>query len=226
MPHNIFEKISHNWWNKQGPCEPLHSLNATRFNYIKNTSIIKNKTILDIGCGGGILSEKLALHGAKVTGIDISNSLINIAKTHSKLKNLKIIYKNYDINTFCKENNKKFDIIICMEILEHINKKNSFFKNLKFLSTSNGLLFISSINKTIETYIYIILFGEYINQKIEKKTHLYENFISINEIKYNLNKINFTIQNIKNLKYNPLLKYSIISKNIPKNYIIKIRNEN
>lgn len=226
MNKNVFEKISNMWWNKNGPCQPLHVLNSIRFNYIANTSNIKNKTILDLGCGGGILSEKLALHGAIVTGIDTSTSLINIAKRRSHAEKLNINYQNCDINDFYKKNKAKFDIIICMEMLEHINEKNTLLNTCKLISNDNGLIFISSLNKDIKTYAYIILSGEYLSQKIEKKTHLYETFISIYELKTELTKLNFKIENIKGLKYNAISNYAKISNNSIQNYIIKIKNEN
>lgn len=225
MSKNVFEKISDIWWNKTGPCQPLHVLNSIRFNYIKNNSSIKNKTILDIGCGGGILSEKLALHGGLVTGIDTSKSLINIAKNRSTTKNLCINYQNCDINTFYK-NNKKFDIIICMEMLEHTNEKISLINTIKLISNKNGSIFISSLNKDIKTYTYIILSGEYISQKIEKKTHFYETFISIHELKQQFTTLNLKIKDIKCLQYNAILNYAKISRKAIQNYIIKIKNEN
>lgn len=221
---NIFELISKNWWEKTGPCKPLHTLNTIRFNFIKKHTKINKKNILDIGCGAGILSEKLSLHGGMVTGIDISKKLINIAQQHSQKNKLQINYQHSNIENFIKKNDKKFDILICTEVLEHLNNPEILIKLCKKANHEKSDIFLSSLNKNIITYINIILLGEFISKKLKKNTHNYNKFISIHNLKNILNKEKLYIKNIKGLIYNPILNYAKISNNYNINYLIHITN--
>ncbi|HFL8824388.1 MAG TPA: bifunctional 2-polyprenyl-6-hydroxyphenol methylase/3-demethylubiquinol 3-O-methyltransferase UbiG [Candidatus Azoamicus sp. OHIO1] len=219
-----FKFISENWWDLNGPCKALHSLNNVRLNYIKNKTPITNKNIIDLGCGGGILSEKLTLHNGNVTGIDNSKELILIAKNHSK--NKKTQYLNYDIENFSKTNKNKFDIIICMEVIEHIKDPIKLINLCKEILNINGDIFLSSLNKNIKTYLNMIFFGEYITKKIPKGTHLYNNFISPKYLNEILKINNLEIIDIKGIKYNPLTNLSKISNNPNNNYIAHIKKTN
>ena len=138
-----FEKIYKKWWLINGPCKALHALNTSRVDFIINKTNIKKKKILDIGCGGGILSESLQKLGANVTGIDISKKLIKTAKNHAKKQNLNIKYINIDINDFFKKNKKKFDIILCMELIEHINNPEKLINSCNKMIKKKGKIFIS-----------------------------------------------------------------------------------
>ncbi len=218
-----FEKIYKKWWLINGPCKALHALNASRVDFIINKTNIKKKKILDIGCGGGILSESLQKLGANVTGIDISKKLIKTAKNHAKKQNLNIKYINIDINDFFKKNKKKFDIILCMELIEHINNPEKLINSCNKMIKKKGKIFISSINKIIKSYIYIILVGEFISKIIPKGTHNYNKFISPYNLNKILNKNGLNIKEIKGIKYNPIFNYSFITDNISTNYITYIK---
>lgn len=219
-----FKYLSKKWWETQGPYKTLHFINNTRFNYIRNKAKINEKKILDIGCGGGILSEKLKTHGGIVTGIDISNELINIAKIHNKNNNIE--YYNCDILELKTKQNKKYDIITCMEVLEHVKNQDSFIKTCKQKLKNKGSLFISSLNKNINTYIKIILLGEYVSNIIPKGTHLYEKFITPKSINLILKKYKLNIIEIKGIDYNPVTNQAKITNDIKNNYIMHIKNKN
>lgn len=220
---NIFDIISKKWWDKKNICQPLHIINNIRFNYIKSKTNIINKNILDLGCGGGILTEKLAQHGAKITALDKSKELIKIAKSRLIFSSIKINYLNIDIMNFLKKCQTKFDIIICMELLEHIENKQPIINLSKNILNENGTIIISSLNKNILTYIKIILFGEFILKKLHKNTHIFNKLIKLDEIKKYENKLKIT--DIKEIKYDSIFKYSKINK-IPKmNYILTLKHD-
>lgn len=222
----IFDIISEKWEKISNTFTPLHIINNIRFNYIKSKTIIKKKTILDLGCGGGILTEKLAKHGAKVIGLDKSKDLIKIANTRRvAVKNYNIKYINCSLHNFTKNYKKKFDIIICMEIIEHIKNKNQLIKLIKKMSHENSVIILSSLNKNILAYIYMILFGEYITKKITQNTHNYQDFIKLKQIKEYTKLNKFEISDIKELIYNPILNFAKIGFTPKINYILTFKNE-
>lgn len=219
---NIFDIMSKNWWNKRNICQPLHIINNIRFNYIKSKTNILNKNILDLGCGGGILTEKLAKHGGKITALDKSKELIKIAKSRSNFLSMQINYLNIDIINFLKNCQANFDVIICMELLEHLENEHHVIHLLKNILNKNGIIIISSLNKNILTYIKIILFGEFILKKLHKNTHIFNKLIKVYKMKNYENKLK--IIDIKEIKYDPIFKYSKINK-IPKiNYILTLKH--
>ncbi|QQG46883.1 MAG: bifunctional 2-polyprenyl-6-hydroxyphenol methylase/3-demethylubiquinol 3-O-methyltransferase UbiG [Candidatus Azosocius agrarius] len=218
-----FDKLSLNWWNyNEKNYNPLHTLNITRLKFICSNIILKNKLVLDIGCGGGILSESLSKKGALVTGIDTSKKAITIAKKHAKLSNLNIFYK---INTIEEYNNKnKYDIITCMEILEHMPNHNLLIKKCKNLLKKNGHIFLSSINKTTISLLKTILIGEYIFNIMPINTHSYHKYINLKKLTQIIKNNNLKIKITNGIIYNPLSKFTILSKNNSTNYILHIQN--
>lgn len=218
----FFNKKFKNYKQKIKIFLPLHIINNLRFNYIKSQSKIEKKTILDVGCGVGLLTKKLAAHGANIIGIDKSKEFIKIAKSYNH--NEKINYLNCSLASFCKKYEEKFDLIICTELIEHIKNKNNIISLLKKLSHKNSIIILSSLNRNILTYINTILFGEYITKILDKNTHYYKNFINLNEIYSYFQKKNLKIKDIKNLSYNPMLNYSSLKDKNNINYIITIIN--
>ncbi|HIH2763303.1 MAG TPA: bifunctional 2-polyprenyl-6-hydroxyphenol methylase/3-demethylubiquinol 3-O-methyltransferase UbiG [Candidatus Azoamicus sp.] len=201
--------------------KPLYLLNDIRFNYILKRIDIKFKYILDLGCGIGLLSEKLALHGGIVTGIDKSKFLIKIASKNAIINKLNINYICYDF-LFIKNVDFKFDLIICTEVLEHIN---DFFKLLNFfekISKKNTLIFLSSLNKNFLSYFKIIFLGEFVSKNLNKNTHKYEQFINSFSLKIHLEHFGFIINDIKYLNYNFLFKYAFLETNRSANYLVEL----
>ena len=203
--YEVFNKLSEEWWDENGKFKVLHQIRQIRIQYILNqfkNKKIKNLDILDLGCGGGLICEPLSRLGANVTGIDFVKNNISVAKLHAKQKKLSIKYINQDIEELALI--KKFDLIILFEVLEHLEDWKKFLikinKNLK----SNGLIIISTINRTLISKYLAIYFAENILKWIPKGTHNHNKFIKPNEIKKCLESYNLKLKNIEGLVFNPI----------------------
>ena len=227
-----FSKMASEWWDPDGKFKPLHKFNPIRIRYIKenitNNFKIKNKkkplsgiSILDIGCGGGLLSEPMCRLGADVTGIDASDKNIKIAKIHSKKNNLKI---NYLCSSPEKlKVKKKFDVILNMEIVEHVEDINFFLKSSSNLLKKNGLMFIATINKTLKSYIFAIVGAEYILRWLPIGTHEWDKFVKPESLKEILNKNNLSLKRLDGMNFNAIKDEWSISNNLSVNYIAKFK---
>ena len=223
-----FSKIAEEWWNPEGKFKPLHKFNPIRISYIKNNIIstfkLKNKKrplegtkILDIGCGGGLLSEPMCRLGANVTGIDASKKNIDIAKLHAKKGNLNI---NYVCSSPEKmDSNKKFDVILNMEIIEHVEDVNIFIESCSTLLKKNGIMFVATLNKTLKSYIFAILGAEYIMRWLPIGTHEWEKFVKPEELINISNKKKLTLKKLDGMKFNLLTDEWKLSSDKSINYI-------
>ena len=225
-----FSKIAEEWWNPEGKFKPLHKFNPIRISYIKENIIktfklenkktpLKNLKILDIGCGGGLLSEPMSRLGAKVTGIDASDKNINVAKLHSKKNNLKINY-------FCSSPEKfkikdKFDVILNMEIVEHVEDVSLFLKSCTELLKKNGIMFVATLNKTLKSYIFAIIGAEYILRWLPIGTHEWEKFVKPDELTSILEKNKLKLDRIDGMNFNILTNEWSVGKDKSVNYIAK-----
>ncbi len=225
-----FSKIAEEWWNPEGKFKPLHKFNPIRISYIKE-NIIKtfklnyNKTplkkikILDIGCGGGLLSEPMCRLGAKVTGIDASDKNIKVAKLHSKKNNLRIDY-------FCSSPEKfnvkdKFDVILNMEIVEHVEDVNFFLKSCSKLLKKNGIMFVATLNKTLKSYIFAIVGAEYILRWLPIGTHDWEKFLKPEDLISILKKNDLSLDRLDGMNFNLIRNKWSVSNDKSVNYIAK-----
>ena len=227
-----FSKIAEEWWNPTGKFKPLHKFNPIRIKYIKNNLIndfsLKNKKkplnglkILDIGCGGGLLSEPLARLGAKVTGIDPLKRNIEIAKHHLKKSKLNIKYYNFSPEKFVTKN--KYDVILNMEIVEHVDNVDIFIKqSSKFLKKS-GIMFIATLNQTLKSYIVAIIGAEYILKWLPIGTHDWQKFVKPDELIKICKKNSLSIKKIDGVSFNPIADKWNVSKDISVNYITKFK---
>ena len=225
-----FSRLAEEWWDVNGKFKPLHMFNPIRIEYITNNikkhfKVKKDKVhyleglnILDIGCGGGLISEPMARLGANVTGIDASEKNINVAKLHSKKNGLKINY----INT-SPENLKdieKFDIILNLEIVEHVDNVNLYIRSCYKLLKKNGLMFTATLNRSFISYIKAIIGAEYILRWLPIGTHDWNKFIKPEELEKFLSEEKFSTWDIKGLKFNPFLNKWKKSSDLSVNYII------
>ena len=225
-----FSKIAEEWWNPEGKFKPLHKFNPIRISYIKeniiktfhlelNKTPLKNIKILDIGCGGGLLSEPMCRLGADVTGIDASNKNINVAKIHSKKSNLKI---NYICSSPEKLNVKnKFDVILNMEIVEHVEDVNFFLKSCSNLLKKDGIMFIATLNRTLKSYLFAIIGAEYVLRWLPIGTHEWEKFLKPEELTSELKKNNLKLDRLDGMKFNILTDKWSVSNDKSINYIMK-----
>ena len=203
---NIFDELSNEWWNETGNFEALHSFNPIRIKFILNLigKSIKSLNILDIGCGGGILCEPLARLGANVTGIDENKKAILVAREHAKKMNLKINYKLGNITDINFQ--KKFDVITCMEVLEHVDSVDLLIKKSRESLNSGGFFVGSTINQTITSYLTAIFFAENILKIVPKTTHEWTKFIRPNKLKKLLIMNEFSNIQFQGVFYNFLKK--------------------
>ena len=203
---NIFDELSNDWWNETGSFEALHSFNPIRIKFILNLigKSIKSLNILDIGCGGGILCEPLARLGANVTGIDENEKAILVARKHAKKMNLRINYKKGNITDVSFQ--KKFDIITCMEVLEHVDSVDLLIKKSRESLNNGGFFVGSTINQTITSYLTAIFFAENILKIVPKNTHEWNKFIRPNKLKKLLLTNEFSNVKFQGVFYNFLKK--------------------
>ena len=225
-----FSKMANEWWDPEGKFKPLHKFNPTRIKYIKENIInnfkLKNKfrplsgiNILDIGCGGGLLSEPMSRMGANVTGIDASKKNIKIAKHHSKKNKLKI---NYLCSSPEKlKIKKKFDVILNMEIVEHVEDIDFFLKSCSKLLKKNGLMFVATINKTLKSYIFAIVGAEYVLRWLPIGTHEWEKFVRPEDLKKILIKYDLSLDKLEGMNFNIIKDEWSISRDLSVNYIAK-----
>jgi 2-polyprenyl-6-hydroxyphenyl methylase / 3-demethylubiquinone-9 3-methyltransferase len=225
-----FSKMASEWWDPKGKFKPLHKFNPIRIKYIKENIIndfkLKNKkkplekiNILDIGCGGGLLSEPMQRLGANVTGIDASSKNIKIAKLHAKKNKLNIRY-------LCSSPEKmkiakKFDVILNMEIVEHVEDIQFFLKSSSKLLKKNGLMFVATINKTFKSYVFAIVGAEYILRWLPIGTHEWEKFVKPNDLKNILKDNNLVLNRLDGMHFNMIKDEWNISKDTSINYITK-----
>ena len=224
-----FSKLAKDWWNPNGKFKPLHLFNPTRISFIKEKLIsyfklnsntdepLKKLKILDIGCGGGLLCEPLSRLGAEMTGIDASKNNIEVAKLHSKEMNLNINYINCAPENFNFRN--KFDVILNMEVIEHVSNVEIFIQNCSKLTRENGIMFVATINRNLKSYLFAILGAEYILRWLPIGTHDWNKFLTPEELKIITNKNNFSTDEVIGMKFNPLIKKWYKSTDSSVNYI-------
>ena len=225
-----FSKIAEEWWDPNGKFKPLHKFNPIRISYIKE-NIIKsfnltnnekplNKIkVLDIGCGGGLLSEPMSRLGADVTGIDASSKNINVAKTHAKQNNLDIQYLCSSPENLKTKSN--FDVILNMEIIEHVEDVNFFLSTSTKLLKKNGIMFVATLNRTLKSYLFAIIGAEYILRWLPIGTHEWEKFVKPNDLIEILEKYNLKLDKLDGVKFNPVTNQWKLSNDKSVNYISK-----
>ena len=225
-----FSKLADEWWDVNGKFKPLHMFNPIRIEYIldeitkhfklerKTKLPLKNLEILDIGCGGGLISEPMARLGGNVTGIDAAEKNIKIASLHSKESNLKIRYLENSPEQLKEK--EKFDIILNLEIVEHVENLDLYLQSCYDLLKKNGLMFTATINRTLISYIKAIIGAEYVLRWLPIGTHDWNKFVKPEELQKKLTDKKFTTNNIKGLEFNPIFNKWKQSDNLSVNYII------
>ena len=227
-----FSKMADEWWDPHGKFKPLHKFNPIRIKYIKENIInnfnLENKKkplqkieILDIGCGGGLLSEPMSRMGANVTGIDASITNIKIAKLHAKQSKLNIKYFSSAPENL--KNKKKYDVILNMEIVEHVEDINFFLSSCSRLLKKNGLMFVATLNKTLKSYIFAIVGAEYVMKWLPIGTHEWEKFVKPSDLENILKKNNLSLIKLDGMKFNIFNDEWSISKDNSVNYIAKFK---
>ncbi len=214
-----FSRLAEQWWDPQGKFRPLHMLNPLRLQYILEKSPVAGTTILDVGCGGGILSESLARENADVTGLDVSEASLQVAKLHLRESNLDIHYVHSTVEDYAEKHEAKFDIITCMELLEHVPDPVSTIKACSQLIKSGGNLYFSTLNRTFKSWLIGIVGAEYILNTLPRGTHQHSSFIRPSELNQWCRSAGIRMQSLIGLQYNPLNQSFRHSSGVEVNYI-------
>ncbi len=225
-----FSKLADEWWDANGKFKPLHAFNPIRIKYIidkcsshfnikkDSKKFLSSLNILDIGCGGGLVCEPLSRLGAKVTGIDASYKNIEVAKIHAKRNNLKINYLNTSPEK--KDLNEKFDIVLNLEVVEHVENLDLFLKSASQLLKKNGIMFVATINRTFESYVKAIIGAEYVLRWLPIGTHDWNKFLKPQEVEDKLKELSLTKLNVNGFKFNILSNSWSLSSDCSVNYIL------
>ena len=218
---NKFDELAEKWWDIEGEFKPLHQINPLRVGFIKDRSILEGKKILDVGCGGGILAEALSELGANVTGIDASENTIGVAKSHSKSINSNVRFIQNTIEEFIASNpDEKFDVITCLEMLEHVPSPGEIIKNCSDILKKDGDIFFSTINRNPRSYLFAVIGAEYILNLLPKGTHDYEKFIKPSELAKWIREAGLNSEETIGLSYNPITDNYWLGKDIQVNYMV------
>ena len=225
-----FSAIAEEWWNVNGKFKPLHMFNPIRIEYILETTRdhfnikdnsnepLKNLRVLDIGCGGGLMSEPITRLGGKVTGIDASEKNIKVAQLHAEKNNLKINYLNKSPENL--DDNEKYDVILNLEIVEHVEDLQLYLKSCSRLLKKNGIMFTATLNRTFTSFIKAILGAEYVLRWLPIGTHDWNKFVKPEELESLITSLNFQIKDIKGLEFKPISRKWVRSENLSVNYIM------
>lgn len=218
-----FSHLANDWWDPNGPCRPLHAINPARLQFISDRCDLNSTQVLDIGCGGGILTEALARRGALVTGIDANVDLIEVARSHALDHKLNIHYESTLAENFATDHSKQFDVITCMELLEHVPDPNSLIQACAALLKPGGHCFFSTLNRTLKAYCLAIVGAEIVLKLLPRHTHEYEKFIRPSELKTALEQAGLKLQDLSGLYYNPILKQTRLTQDVSVNYLAHAR---
>ena len=231
-----FSNMSYDWWNPNGKFTALHSINPIRIKFVldvifKNYGLnplkdrsLKKIKILDVGCGGGLISEPMAKLGAQIEGIDADVDSIKIAKEHARKENLKIKYTNENLDMLIADNFRKFDVIFALEVLEHVDYPDDFLSKIASLTEENGLVFVSSINKNIKSLLLAKYLAEYVLNWVPRGTHDWNKFINPSDLEKMMFKNSFELISCKGIIFNPMTLSWKIGKDTSINYIMAFKH--
>lgn len=223
---NKFDELAAKWWDMDGEFKPLHQINPLRVGFIKDRCQLNGIKILDVGCGGGILAEALGSLGANVTGIDASENTIGVAKSHSKKVGSGVKFLQNTIEEFSSSNpDERFDVITCLEMLEHVPSPGNIIKICSEMLNDNGDIFFSTINRNPRSYVFAILGAEYILNLLPRGTHDYEKFIKPSELAKWIREAGLTTKETIGLSYNPITGNYWLGKDIQVNYMVHAKKD-
>jgi len=215
-----FDQVAYRWWDTESEFKPLHDINPLRMQFIESHSPLTGKKIVDVGCGGGILTESLARKASAVSGIDMGPGPIEIAKLHLLESQLEIHYEQISVEAFAEKHPQQFDIVTCMEMLEHVPDPESIIQSCAKLLKPDGAVYFSTLNRNPTSYLHSIIGAEYLLKLLTPGTHDYKKFIKPSELSHWMRNAGLQLEDISGLAYNPLNKNYHLSKNVDVNYMV------
>jgi len=218
-----FDHHAVDWWDRNGPLKALHDINPLRLQYVEKRAGIVNKSILDVGCGGGLLSEALALAGGKVTAIDMTASALQVAQAHMQTSHVDIAYRCMTAEALAKQAPNRYELITCMELLEHVPRPYSVISACQQLLKPGGDLFVATVNRTWTAYLLVILAAEYLLNIVRKGTHAYKNLIQPAELQRWAASSGLAVLDLSGFFYNPFTGRSRLTAYTKMNYLMHLR---
>jgi len=218
-----FSALAHRWWDKNSEFKPLHAINPLRLGWIKSLVELNGKRALDVGCGGGILAEALAESGAQTTGIDLSEKALKVAELHALESGAQVNYQAISAESLALTEPASFDVVTCMEMLEHVPDPASVVKACATLAKPGATLFFSTLNRNPKSYLFAIIGAEYLLRLLPKGTHDYRKFITPSELGHFVRDAGLEIIGIKRLSYNPITQIYSLTNDTAVNYLIATR---
>lgn len=218
-----FEAMAPIWWDKNGIQKPLHDINVLRVAYINNRAPLSGKKVLDVGCGGGILSEAMAALQAEVTGIDAGRAPLAVAKLHLKESGLQVDYRMATAETFSAEHPDRFDVVTCLELLEHVPDPASVVAACRRMVKPGGDIFFATLNRNPKSFLFAIIGAEYVLKLVRRGTHSYKKFVKPSELENWAGEAGLTLQDLTGLHYNPFLRRYSMGGNTHVNYMMHFR---
>lgn len=218
-----FSQLAHKWWDKNSEFKPLHDINPLRLNYIVRQAGLVGKTVLDVGCGGGILAESMAEAGAHVTGIDLAEKPLKVAQLHLLESGQQVSYRKISVEALAAEQPEHYDVVTCLEMLEHVPDPQSVVAACAKLVKPNGWVFFSTLNRNPKSYLFAILGAEYVLNLLPRGTHDYAKFLKPSELAQFCRNADLTVDDLVGMSYNPLNKNYTLGNNTDVNYLIACR---
>ena len=218
-----FSDLAHKWWDPNSEFKPLHDINPLRLEYIDRHAALAGRTVLDVGCGGGLLAEAMAVRGATVTGIDLAEKSLDIARLHLLESGVQVDYRHIAVETLAEQQAASFDTVTCMEMLEHVPDPASIVRACATLTKPGGWVFFSTLNRNFKSYLFAVVGAEYLLNLLPRGTHAYAKFIKPSELARFARDAGLEIVELVGLTYNPLIKSYKIEADTGINYIMAVR---
>lgn len=221
-----FEALASRWWDKESEFKPLHDINPLRTNFIDKHAQLAGKKVLDVGCGGGILSEAMSQRGAQVSGLDMGEAPLNIAKLHALESGLDINYMRMPVEELAEQQPESFDVVTCLEMLEHVPDPSSIVRACYKLCKPGGQVFFSTLNRNPKSFLLAVVGAEYILNMLPKGTHDYKKFIRPSELASWCRQNDLEVGELVGMSYNPLTKAYTLGRDTDVNYLLQTRKAN
>ena len=218
-----FSQLAHRWWDPESEFKPLHEINPLRLNYIDSIADLSGKTVLDVGCGGGILSEAMTARGARVTGIDLADKPLKVARLHLLESGLEVEYVKIAAEALAATSETRYDVVTCMEMLEHVPDPAATVRACSELVKPGGFVFFATLNRNPKSYAFAILGAEYILKLLPRGTHEYARFLRPSELSRHCREAGLAVADLTGMTYNPLTKVYAVGRDVDVNYIVGCR---